>query len=451
VRVPAWLPRAAATAGERPALVDPEGEVTYAELLDRASHLRLEVSPGERVGIALPAGRAFVETLHACWLRGAVAVPLDLRLQPAERAAQAEGTALVVDAPLEAASATPDPSQTHDLDAVAAVVHTSGTTGEPRPVELTYGNFLWSALGSAVALGLDPGERWLCPLPLSHVGGLSIVVRSAIHGTTAVLHDRFDADAVAAAVPECTLVSLVPTMLSRVLDAGLREAGDLRCALIGGGPVPPALLERAVVPLAQTYGLTEACSQVTTERPAEADGRTAGPALPGLEVRITGPNGEVLGPGREGDIEVRGPTVMAGYLNRPEATSEALRDGWLRTRDMGMLDERGRLTVLSRRTDLIVRGGENLYPVEIETVIAAHPAVQEVAVVGVADARWGEVPVAFVVMRPGHPLPGELDAWCRRSLAGFKVPARFLALDALPRNAMGKVERTVLRQRATTA
>ncbi len=201
----------------------------------------------------------------------------------------------------------------------------------------------------------------------------------------------------------------------------------------------------------QTYGLTEACSQVTTERPSEADGRTAGPALPGLEVRIIGPGGEVLGPGREGDIEVRGPTVMAGYLNRPEATREALRDGWLRTRDVGMLDERGRLTVLSRRTDLILRGGENLYPMEIETVIGSHPAVQEVAVVGVADARWGEVPVAFVVLRSGHAFPEDLDGWCRRSLAGFKVPARFLAIEALPRNAMGKVERTVLRQRSTAS
>jgi O-succinylbenzoic acid--CoA ligase len=250
-----------------------------------------------------------------------------------------------------------------------------------------------------------------------------------------------------------THASFVATTLERVLDGrGDRPMPEsFKLALIGGGPVPAPLLARARAArllALQTYGLTEACSQVTTERPSEADGRTAGPALPGLEVRIVGPAGEVLGQGREGDIEVRGPTVMAGYLNRPDATVEALRDGWLRTKDVGMLDERGRLTVLSRRTDLIVRGGENLYPVEIETAIAAHPAVQEVAVVGVADPRWGEVPVAFVVPRPGHGLPGDLDGWCRRSLAGFKVPASFLALDALPRNAMGKVERTLLRQRA---
>jgi O-succinylbenzoic acid--CoA ligase len=293
-------------------------------------------------------------------------------------------------------------------------------------------------------------------LPLFHVGGLAMMSRTAYDGGCLVLHDRFEVDAVNSAIDAeaITHASFVATTLERVLDAraGRPVPETFRLALIGGGPVPAPLLERARAArllALQTYGLTEACSQVTTERPTEADGRTAGPALPGLQVRIVGPGGEVLGPGREGDIEVQGPTVMAGYLNRPEATREALRDGWLRTRDMGMLDERGRLTVLSRRTDLIVRGGENLYPIEIETVLAAHPAVQEVSVVGVSDARWGEVPVAFVVLRSGHALPGDLDGWCRRSLAGFKVPARFIPIEALPRNAMGKVERTVLRQLAT--
>jgi O-succinylbenzoic acid--CoA ligase len=137
---------------------------------------------------------------------------------------------------------------------------------------------------------------------------------------------------------------------------------------------------------------------------------------------------------------------MAGYLNRPEATREALRDGWLHTKDLGVLDERGRLTVLSRRTDLIVRGGENIYPAEIEAVLANHPAVQESAVVGVPDKHWGEVPVAFVVPRPGHELPEDLDDWCRASLARFKLPKRFERIEALPRNAMGKVERPLLRK-----
>jgi o-succinylbenzoate---CoA ligase len=221
-----------------------------------------------------------------------------------------------------------------------------------------------------------------------------------------------------------------------------------RLALLGGGPVPPPLVARAraVGLLAlQTYGLTEACAQVATERPAEASGQNAGRALPGLALRIVGPEGASLPAGEEGEIEVRGPTVMAGYFRQPEATREVLRDGWLRTRDLGVLDAEGRLTVLSRRTDLLVCGGENVYPAEIEAVLAAHPAIREAAVGGVPDSRWGQVPVAAVVLRPGWALPPDLEAYCRARLAGFKVPRRFLPTAELPRNAMGKVDRAALR------
>jgi O-succinylbenzoic acid--CoA ligase len=404
---------------------------------------------------------------------GAVLAPLNARLTRAELAPLLEDISprltlaqksladrLPNTEPLESwADAVESPaSLCEPLEEAAprVVLFTSGTTGRPKGAVLTEGNFRASARCSAQNLGAHPAPRWLGTLPLFHVGGLAMMSRTAYDGGCLVLHERFDVHAVNQAIDTegITHASFVATTLERVLDArgGRPVPETFRLALIGGGPVPAPLLERARAAkllALQTYGLTEACSQVTTERPSEADGRTAGPPLPGLEVRIIGPEGEVLGPGREGDIEVRGPTVMAGYLNRPEATREALRDGWLRTRDLGMLDERGRLTVLSRRTDLIVRGGENLYPIEIETVIASHPVVQEVSVVGIADARWGEVPVAFVVLRPGHTLPGDLDHWCRRSLAGFKVPARFVTLEALPRNAMGKVERTVLRQLAT--
>jgi o-succinylbenzoate---CoA ligase len=430
------------------------------------------IGAGDRVALLSTNHPACAFLFFALGRLGALLAPLNARLTPAElaplvedvsprlklahssladRLAGAEALEAWADA-MEAPSPTCEPL---DESTPRVVLFTSGTTGLPKGAVLTEGNFRASARCSAANLGAHPSPRWLGTLPLFHVGGLAMLTRCAYDGGCLLLHDRFDAEAVNRAIDTegVTHASFVATTLERVLDArGDRPMPEpFRLALIGGGPVPAPLLERARAArllALQTYGLTEACSQVTTERPAEADGRTAGPALPGLEVRITGPDGEVLGPGREGDVEVRGPTVMAGYLNRPEATREALRDGWLRTRDMGELDERGRLTVLSRRTDLIVRGGENLYPVELETVIAAHPAVQEVAVVGVADARWGEVPVAFVVPRPGQVLPGDLDAWCRRSLAGFKVPARFLALDALPRNAMGKVERTVLRQRS---
>ncbi|NTX62338.1 o-succinylbenzoate--CoA ligase [Myxococcus sp. CA051A] len=337
------------------------------------------------------------------------------------------------------------------------VLFTSGTTGRPKGAVLTEGNFRASSRGSAANLGEHPAPRWLGTLPLFHVGGLAMLTRTAYEGGCLVLHERFDAETTSRAINEekVSHASLVATTLERVLDvrAGRRVPETFKVALIGGGPVPLPLLERAraVGLLAlQTYGLTEACSQVTTERPSEADGRTAGPPLPGMEIRIVGERGEVRGPGQEGDIEVRGPTVMAGYWRRPEATREVLREGWLRTKDLGVLDARGRLTVLSRRTDLIVRGGENIYPAEVEAVLANHSSVQEAAVVGVADPRWGEVPVAFLALRVGQSRPEveAMEAWCRQSLAGFKLPARFIWVDALPRNAMGKLERSSLRKAA---
>ncbi|MDX6699161.1 MAG: o-succinylbenzoate---CoA ligase, partial [Solirubrobacteraceae bacterium] len=196
--VPAWLPRAAGVAAGRPAVATPAQALSYAELLERADAgarrlAALGAGPGDRVALLLPPGAAFAEALHACWRLGAVAVPVDVRLGEAERAAQTVG-ALVVDSALEGPEPEVALRDEHELAAVAAVIHTSGSAGTPKPVPLTFGNFLWSALGSAVALGLDPEERWLSALPLSHVGGLSILVRSAIHGTTAVVHERFDAD-----------------------------------------------------------------------------------------------------------------------------------------------------------------------------------------------------------------------------------------------------------------
>ena len=319
----------------------------------------------------------------------------------------------------------------HDLDAVAAVIHTSGTSGPAKAVELTYGNWLWSALGSATALGLDPGERWLCTLPLAHVGGLSILLRSAIYATTAVVHERFETDVVVAALREdgITVVSLVATTLGRLLDAGLSGAESLRCALVGGGPVPVALLHRAReagVAVSQTYGLTEACSQVTTAPPRRSDpgGGGAGPPLFCTGVRIA-PDGQIL---------VQGPTVAPGALAA---------DGWLRTGDLGEIDAGGCLHVTGRREDTIVTGGENVSPGEVEEVLQGHAAVAEAAVVGRADPEWGEAVTAIVVARGGASLdPEELRRLCAARLAPYKVPKAFVVTDGpLPRTKSGKLLR----------
>ncbi|MCW3024725.1 MAG: 2-succinylbenzoate--CoA ligase [Solirubrobacterales bacterium] len=440
--VEGWLARAAAARPDRSALQTPGGDWSYAELYAAALAGAGELSargagPGRRVAIALPAGLAFAQALHACMLLGAVAVPVDLRLSPSERAQIADGASVVVEEPLATGSTGPPAAivSGHALDATAAVIHTSGTTASPRQVELTYGNFLWSAIGSAVALGLDPRERWLCALPLSHIGGLSILVRSTIYATTAVVHERFEVDRVLAALreQEVTVVSLVATTLARLLDAGLSSPPALRCALTGGGPVPGELVGRARaagVPVALTYGLTETCSQVTTTPLAAPDGErpTAGPSLFCTRVAIAG----------DGEILVQGPTVAPGAPSP---------DGWLHTGDLGSLDPAGRLLVDGRKADTIVSGGENVAPAEVEAVLEAHPQVLEAAVIGRADAQWGEVVTAIVVTRPGTALDSEaLRAHCAMSLAPYKLPKHIvLVAEPLPRTHSGKLLRRALR------
>ncbi len=442
--VEAWLARAARAQPQRVALQTPGGSWTYAELLDAAvagagALAQRDVRPGERVAIALPAGLEFAAALHACMLLGAVAVPLDLRLSAPERAAIATGAAALVEQPLprgsESGAGGARATPRHELDATAVVIHTSGTSSAPKPVELTYGNLLWSALGSAVALGLDPRERWLCALPASHVGGLSILVRSAIYATTALVHERFETDRALHALREqdVTLVSLVATTLGRLLDAGLERPPALRCALTGGGPVPAALVERAReagVPVRMTYGLTESCSQATTvplAALAEGDLR-AGPALFCTRVR-TAADGEIL---------LAGPTVAPASLQA---------DGWLHTGDLGVIDGRGRLSVTGRKADTIVSGGENVAPSEVEAVLESHPDVLEAAVVGLADERWGEAVTAIVVARPGRALDAEsLRAYCASALAPYKVPKRIEPrAGPLPRTRSGKLLRRELR------
>jgi o-succinylbenzoate---CoA ligase len=417
-----WLLRAAAAHPDRPAVND----VTYGELeawaRSVAGALRMSgVSQGDPVALALSAGVEFAAALHGCLLAGAVAVPLDLRLARAEREARLARVKLVLEEPLVGPPLADPPPL--DLDAVATLMHTSGTTAAPRPVPLTYGNWLASALGSAVALGLDQNERWLCPLPLAHVGGLSILIRSAIYATTAVVHERFDAEAVRAALMDpserVTAVSLVPTMLTRLLDAGLTRPPALRWALLGGGPIPPSLLERAAaadVPVAPTYGMTEACSQIVT----------AGWPLPGVSLRIAD----------DGEVLVRGANVSSAAVED---------DGWLHTGDAGSLDEQGRLRLSGRIADTIITGGENVAPVEVEAVLLEHPAVADVAVHGRTDAEWGEALVATVVARNGAELdPIELRAFCAERLAPFKVPKSFEFSERLPRSETGKLLRREL-------
>jgi O-succinylbenzoic acid--CoA ligase len=418
-----WLQQAAAKHPDRVAIEGPEQTLTYAELARAAASAAAalqRLGARRRAALALSSPEELVIALHGCLLAGVAAVPIDLRLGEAERAQRTAGAEVVVSEPLRGtAPPTPLPGAERGETEPVAVMHTSGTTAAPKPVVLTHANFLASALGSAVALGLDQRERWLCSLPLTHVGGLSIPIRSAIYATTAVVHSRFETGAVLDELMDVerriTMVSLVPTMLARLLDAGLHSPPTLRWALLGGGPIAPALLERAsaaAVPVAPTYGMTEACSQIAT----------FGWPLPGVELRIAG--GEVL---------VRGAIVAPGALAA---------DGWLRTGDLGELDERGRLRIAGRQADTIVTGGENVAPAEVEAVLLEHPAVADAAVHARPDREWGEAVVATVVPRDGaRPSVQELREHCAARLAGFKVPKHIAFAAQLPRTGSGKLIR----------
>jgi o-succinylbenzoate---CoA ligase len=398
--------------------------VSYARLAAEADALAAAlhaegIRAGDRIATTV-GGIEFARLLHAVPLLGAVLVPLNTRLTKGEREAVLDSArpTLVLDSLPSADSPYVDRNssgqrrESVDPDAVFVVIHTSGTTGAPKPVELTYGNFHASALANAANLGVEPDDRWLCCMPLFHVGGLSILTRSAINQTEAVIHDGFDVDKVKTALADeqITLVSLVPTQLSRLLDAGA-QAPHLRAALIGGGPIPGDVMRRADsagIRALATYGMTETCSQVWTGKP-----------LPGAEI-ANGPDGELL---------IRGPMVAPGAIAE---------DGWLHTGDRGHIDEQGNLTVDGRIADTVVTGGENVAVAEVEEVLISHPLVDDVAVVGRPDPEWGQVVTAFVV---GTANPSELRAYARERLAGYKVPKQIRHVREIPRNAAGKILR----------
>ncbi len=471
-----WLAHRAGVMPGVVALVDDQGEHSYAELDQRADRVAAAlwssgVKPGDRVAMLAWNSPEVVELVHAVSRLGAVLVPLNARLRVEELAFQlrdAEVALLVCDASLVETGATaareaevPPPrvfpldndgqtfprKEAHASNDPLCIMYTSGTTGLPKGVVLTYGNVFASAAGSAFNLGILPGDRWLAVLPLFHVGGLSIVMRSVLYGTGMVLHRQFDEHALSASLrhDRVTHVSVVATMLQRLLDVDAEPcAPQVRVVLVGGGPVPGALLERAAAlgyPVVQTYGLTETASQVATLAPADAIARlgSAGKPLVTTRLRVDGAAGE------PGEILVSGPVVTPGYFRRPEATAAAIHDGWLHTGDIGRLDEDGYLYVLDRRDDLIVSGGENVYPAEVEALLLRHPAVREAAVVGLRDPAWGQVVVAAIVADEGA-VPEEIRVWMRGRLAGFKVPSRIERVEALPMTASGKVQRRLVRE-----
>jgi o-succinylbenzoate---CoA ligase len=441
MRIDDWLAQRAQSCPERIALIADGAEVTYAELEAEANWVARRLAAhgvrrGSTAALTMHPRREQVVLVHALMKVGAAMLPLSPRLTEAEREAIVATVEPMVDLDdpglLTQTEADLPMLGEHDTDAICAYVLSSGSTGAPKPIGLTYGNFLWSAMGGAFNIGVDPADRWLCCVPLSHIAGLSIVMRSAIYGTTAVVHDGFDVDAVARSLTEdgITVVSLVTTMLTRLLDAGA-DLSAPRAILVGGGPVPESVLGRALergATVVQTYGLTETCSQVTTLAPEDALRKlgSAGRPLLSSHVRI-----------RDGEILVQGPTVAPGRYDE---------SGWLHTGDLGHIDEEGFLYVQDRIDDMIVTGGENVVPSEVEETLLRHPAVADAAVVGREDPEWQQAVTAVVVLAPDAEVtPDELRRHCAETLAGYKVPKRVELAAALPRTPSGKLMRRALR------
>jgi o-succinylbenzoate---CoA ligase len=472
---------------------------SFAELDRQATTLARQlatmgIQEGNRVALLAANGLPYVAFVHALTRLGAVLVPLNLRLTLEELCWQVRdvhASLLVCDADFasiahEIEQAVPQlplatlatvskrgetvlselpenavPLRTLiDLDAPQAILYTSGTTGQPKGAIITYGMQWWNAVGSALNLGHSPGDRWLACLPLFHIGGLSILMRSVIYGISVMVHKQFDPFSTNRALFEdkITIISVVAVMLQRMLtalDSNRRGTGypsTLRCVLLGGGPVPYPLLEACMlrdIPVVQTYGLTETCSQAVTLSPADAMRKlgSAGRPLPPVQLLVMHDN-RSASPGEPGEIFLKGPTITPGYVDRPEATAQAFQDGWFATGDIGYLDKDGYLYVLDRRADLIISGGENVYPAEIESVLLSHPAVEEAGVRGQADPQWGQVPVAFVVLKAGSTVSAEeLLGYTAQKLARYKQPRAIHFTEQLPHTSSGKLLRRELPQK----
>lgn len=483
-----WL-RARAEASPQAMAVLIGGQAfTFSRLDELTTHLCSYLAhegarPGDHVALLMPNSLAAVCSVFAVSRLGAVLVPLNTRLMAAELVWQVKrsGCGRLLCLPGNEAAArdvanggtpvhvlpespgeletwlderpydTSVTSATRDTGSLQAIQFTSGTTGFPKGAMITHANHFWSAVASAFKLGVQVDDRWLVCLPLYHVGGVAILFRSCLYGTAVVVQNGFDTVTVMASLQSeaITLVSLVPTMLQRLLEAGLTAANApaLRLILLGGAAAAPDLLARASaagLPVAVTYGLTEAASQVATMLPVGAPEKPGSPghALLFSEVSIVDDEGRQVGPNVPGEIVVNGPTVMAGYYADPQATAAALKGGWLHTGDVGYLDREGDLWVLDRRSDLIVSGGENVYPAEIERTLRSHPAVAAACVVGLPHPDWGRQVAAMVVLKDQESLTAdELLAYCRTQLAGFKQPRLVVFRDELPLTGSGKIQR----------
>ena len=496
-----WPKLRAVLSGERTALIDGDRRITYAEFDRRTDQFaqalhELGVRRGDRVAGLMVNSAAFLETMFAAAKLGAIFVPINFRLAPPEvaylladsgadvfvwsgrlselaRAALAgEGVRVrervVVggepvdgEADFDRLLGDSDPHPVANEVAgtdVCSLIYTSGTTGRPKGVMLTHDNLLWQAINSLTAgRGLHEGDSTVTVAPMFHSGGLGVHTLPLLYvGGTSALLPSFDPQQTLATMARehVTVQFLVPAMWAALMSVPGFESYDLSAlelAVTGGAPCPLPVLEYFQgkgVPFQEGFGLTETAPSVTLLDAAHVKEKNGsiGRPLFHVQTRIVDEHDNDVPIGDVGELVVRGPNVFAGYWGKPEATAEAFRGGWFHTGDLGRVDAEGFITLVDRKKDMIITGGENVYPIEVEQVLYRHSAVREVAVVGVPHDKWGETPIAVVALRDdAEVVDNELIIYARERLAHFKCPTRVEFVRELPRNATGKVLKTTLR------
>ncbi|MEO4051832.1 o-succinylbenzoate--CoA ligase [Solibacillus sp. CAU 1738] len=470
---PNWIAQRAYLTPNRTGLSFGQQSWTFKQLHEEAlliaKKLATFANTGERIAILAPSNPELIKVIYGCmhmqfeivFLNGRLSsrelayqiddaevkvvlaatselekLPKDINVVTFEQLAAIEGTEIAI-------------AKEWDETQTISIMYTSGTTGFPKGVRQTVGNHSSSAISSALNLGITDSDVWLCTVPLFHISGFSILVRSLLYGMTVRLYEKFDTALCTQEIiaGKVTKMSVVAVTLERILSEmerlQVKAHPHFTTMLAGGGPVPIDYLQRAAklhLPVAQTYGMTETSSQTATLAHEDALKKlgSAGKPLFFNQIKIAG----AVEPLTEGEICIRGPHVTPGYIGRFKERA-ATEDGWLLTGDIGYFDEDGYLFVVDRRADLIISGGENIYPAEIENVLLAHPNVLEAGVCGIPDEDWGQVPIAFVVLK--QPIAElQLQQYCKARLASYKMPKRIYIVQSLPRNGSNKLLRRKL-------
>jgi len=488
----------------REAYVDSHSDerLTFAELDARCNRLAnaflgAGIEPGERVGLLLMNSAEFMESFFALAKVGAVVVPLNWRLVPDElefilkdsgtrrliygdefletvaelhargdktdvaqwlQVAGPEGLAYFAESyeTFRDAGSDAAPAVAGEDDDMLYIMYTSGTTGLPKGVVHSHASAIWGILTIAATVDYQDGDRYLAALPMFHVGALTPLAVNVYKGATSVVMRAFDPTLAWQLIEreKITTGLMVPAMLNFMLQSGGHERFDyatVRWIMTGAAPVPVALTRQYAdlgIGVLQVYGLTESCGPacVMDSENALARPESTGKAFFHTEVQVVRDNGEPCDPGEAGEVVVRGAHVMREYWNRPEATAETLKNGWLHTGDVAVMDEDGFVAIQDRIKDMIISGGENVYPAEIEGVLSSHPQIVEAAVIGLPSEKWGESPLAIVVRNDEALTAAEVLEFCRGKLAGYKRPQAVEFVDEIPRNPSGKILKRVLRE-----